>query len=114
MGGRNAQCLLAARAAATVSSAGAFSASMLSYRPSESEDGYFLVLASPEVKRADTRLLPKTVIFVLDRSGSMAGKKIEQARRALRSVLNNLRDEDLFNIVAYDDRVESFRPELQR
>ena len=32
---------------------GAFSASLLSYRPSESEDGYFLVLASPEVKPAD-------------------------------------------------------------
>ncbi len=29
---------------------GAFSASVLSYRPGESEDGYFLVLASPEVK----------------------------------------------------------------
>src|SRR5262249_5460330 len=93
---------------------GAFSASLLSYRPSESEDGYFLVLASPEVKPPDTRPLAKTVIFVLDRSGSMAGKKIEQARRALKSVLNNLRDDDLFNIVVYDDRVESFRPELQR
>ncbi len=93
---------------------GAFSASMLSYRPNESEDGYFLVLASPEVKPADTRPRPKTVIFVLDRSGSMAGKKIEQARRALKSMLNNLREEDLFNIVVYDDRVESFRPELQR
>ncbi len=58
--------------------------------------------------------MPKTVIFVIDRSGSMAGKKIEQARRTLKSVLNNLRDDDLFNIVAYDDRVESFRPELQR
>jgi Ca-activated chloride channel family protein len=92
----------------------ALAASVLSYRPSESDDGYFLVLASPEVKPADTRPLPKTVIFVLDRSGSMAGKKIEQARRALKSVLSNLRSEDLFNIVVYDDRVESFKPELQR
>ena len=52
------------------------------------------------------------MIFVLDRSGSMAGKKIEQARKALKSVLNNLREDDLFNIVVYDDRVESFKPEL--
>ncbi len=29
-------------------------------------------------------------------------------------MLNNLRDEDLFNIVAYDDRVECFKPELER
>ena len=93
---------------------GAFSANIMSIRPSESEDGYFLLLASPEVKPPDARPLPKTVIFVIDRSGSMAGKKIEQARKALKSVLNNLRDDDLFNIVAYDDRVESFKPELER
>jgi Ca-activated chloride channel family protein len=93
---------------------GALGASVLSYRPSESEDGYFLVLASPDVKVADARPLPKTVIFVLDRSGSMAGKKIEQARSALKTVLNNLRDEDLFNIVVYDDRVETFKAELER
>ncbi|HEU5116424.1 MAG TPA: VWA domain-containing protein, partial [Isosphaeraceae bacterium] len=44
----------------------------------------------------------------------MSGKKIEQARDALKFVLDNLRDDDTFNIVAYDDRVESFKPELQR
>jgi Ca-activated chloride channel family protein len=93
---------------------GAVSATVLSYRPNESEDGYFVLLASPEIKPPDTKPLPKTIIFVIDRSGSMAGKKIEQARSALKSVLNNLRDGDLFNIVVYDDRVESFKPELQR
>ena len=93
---------------------GTIGASVLSFRPSESEDGYFLLLASPQIKAADVPIQPKTVVFVLDRSGSMSGKKIEQARNALKSVLNNLRDDDLFNIVVYDDRVESFKPELQR
>jgi Ca-activated chloride channel family protein len=93
---------------------GAFGATVLSYRPTQSEDGYFLLLASPQVKPADTKPLPKTVIFVLDRSGSMTGKKIEQARKSLKFVLNNLRDDDTFNIIAYDDRVDSFKPELQR
>ncbi len=93
---------------------GAVGASVMSYRPSGSDDGFFLLLASPEVKPADVKPQPKTVVFVLDRSGSMAGKKIEQARRALTSVLNNLRDDDLFNIVVYDNAVETFRPELER
>lgn len=93
---------------------GAFGATVLSYRPTESEDGYFLLLASPQVKPADTKPLPKTVIFVLDRSGSMTGKKIEQARKSLKFVLNNLRDDDTFNIIAYDDRVDAYKPELQR
>ena len=93
---------------------GALGASVISYRESAGDDGYFLLLASPQVKAPDTKPQPKTVIFVLDRSGSMAGKKIEQARRALKSVLNNLREDDLFNIVVYDDRVETFKPELER
>ncbi len=53
-------------------------------------------------------------MFVIDRSGSMSGKKIEQVRAALKYVLNNLRQGDLFNIIAYDSEVEAFRPELQR
>ena len=44
----------------------------------------------------------------------MSGQKIEQVRAALKHVLNNLREGDLFNIIAFDSEVESFRPELQR
>ncbi|MDA0587560.1 MAG: VIT domain-containing protein [Planctomycetota bacterium] len=87
---------------------------VISYRPSDSEDGYFLLLASPELKRDDSKTVSKSVIFVLDRSGSMNGEKIEQARAALKYFLNRLQKSDTFNIVAYDSAVESFRPELQR
>jgi Ca-activated chloride channel family protein len=44
----------------------------------------------------------------------MQGKKIDQAKAALRHVIENLKDDDTFNIIAYDDRVEAFKPELQR
>jgi Ca-activated chloride channel family protein len=95
-------------------SKGAIGASLISYRPSAGEDGYFLLLASPEVKPPDQAPRSKTVVAVLDRSGSMQGKKIEQAKAALRHIIENLKDDDTFNIVVYDDRVESFKPELQR
>ena len=87
---------------------------VISYRPSNSEDGYFLLLASPELKRDESKVVPKSAIFILDRSGSMNGKKIDQARGALKYFLNRLNTKDTFNIVAYDSAVESFRPELQR
>lgn len=94
---------------------GEFGTTILSYRPRAGDDGYFMLLASPKVEvEIDRPLRSKTVIFVLDRSGSMTGKKIEQARESLRFVLENLREGDLFNIVVYDDRVEMFRPELER
>lgn len=87
---------------------------LLSYRPEGDADGYFLLLGNPQIDPADDEPQPKTVIFVLDRSGSMAGKKIEQAQAALQFVLNNLREGDLFNIVAYDSVVDAYAAELQR
>ncbi len=89
-------------------------ASLVSYWPQGEEDGYFVLLASPEIRAKDADRPKKTVVFVIDRSGSMTGKKMEQAKEALKFVVNNLRKGDTFNIVAYDSDVESFRPELQR
>jgi Ca-activated chloride channel homolog len=117
---------------------GKLSTRVLSYRPDPTQDGYFLLLTTPEINAAAsgtssaaTGSVPlltssddrkartpkpqgKTVVFVIDRSGSMGGKKIEQVRAALKYVLNNLHEGDLFNIIAYDEQVEAFKPELQR
>ncbi|HEV7282631.1 MAG TPA: VIT and VWA domain-containing protein [Pirellulaceae bacterium] len=89
-------------------------ASVLSYRPDDDEEGYFLMLLSPEIPKEHEERPRKNVIFVLDRSGSMGGKKMEQAKESLKFVLNNLREGDLFNVVAYDTEVESFAQEMQR
>jgi Ca-activated chloride channel family protein len=93
---------------------GPVGASVLSYRPDPNDEGYFALLVSPEIKKVSSEVPKKNVILVVDRSGSMSGKKIEQAKDSLKFVLNNLHEGDLFNVVAYDSTVESFRPELQR
>ncbi|RPI75518.1 MAG: VWA domain-containing protein, partial [Planctomycetaceae bacterium] len=87
---------------------------LLSYRPMETEEGYFLLLASPEIQAAEAARIDRTLLFVFDKSGSMSGKKIEQAREALKFLIQQLRPGDTFNIVTYDSNVEAFRPELQR
>jgi Ca-activated chloride channel family protein len=92
-------------------------ASIVSYRPDEDEDGYFLLLATPDINaddEPDVDRPAKTVLFVVDRSGSMSGEKMDQAKEALKFVLNNLRKGDTFNIVAYDSEIETFRPELEK
>jgi Ca-activated chloride channel homolog len=43
------------------------------------------------------------VVFLLDRSGSMAGASIEEARKALRLCLRQLREGDRFSVIAFDD-----------
>lgn len=86
-------------------------ATLLSYKKS-GEDGYFMLLASPAVPDQEVKS-NKSIVFVLDRSGSMAGKKMEQSKKALEFVLTNLNEGDQFNIVIYDDRVETFETGLQ-
>jgi Ca-activated chloride channel family protein len=78
--------------------------SLLTSKASD-EDGYFLLLASPgtDVKE---KVLPKDVAFVLDTSGSMAGKKLEQAKKALQFCIANLNDNDRFEIVRFSTEVE--------
>ncbi len=89
-------------------------ANLVSFWPNEHEDGYFTLLTTPEIRQNSTDVQQKSVVFVIDRSGSMNGKKMEQARAAAKFVLNNLGENDLFNLVAYDTEVQTFRPELQR
>lgn len=53
---------------------------------------------------------PVNVALVLDRSGSMAGQKIEMARKAVVRAIQSLRPQDRFSIVAYDDEIEVVMP----
>lgn len=77
------------------------------------QSGYFLVVASPTIseKEVNNAALSRRVVMVMDRSGSMQGKKIEQAKSALRFALGKLRPQDAFNLVTFSDRVETFAPE---
>jgi len=70
------------------------------------EDGYFLLLASPGVETKSKEAVPKDVAFVLDTSGSMAGPKIEQAKKALQFCVENLNDNDRFDVMRFSTDVE--------
>ena len=55
---------------------------------------------------------PKSVVFILDRSGSMEGTPIEQAKRAVEACVGTLSERDRLGFIAFDDRVELFQPGL--
>jgi Ca-activated chloride channel family protein len=75
--------------------------------------GHFLFLFSPEAEPSRVDSLPKELVFVVDRSGSMDGEKIEQAQDALRHILDQLGPNDRFSIVAFDDRLSRLADSLQ-
>jgi Ca-activated chloride channel family protein len=73
----------------------------------EGEDGWFLLLASPGADMTKSKdANPKDVVFVLDTSGSMAGRKLEQAKKAMTFCVENLNDTDRFEIVRFSTESE--------
>ena len=78
---------------------------LLTYR-NPGEDGYFLLLASPGLDVKEKQVVAKDIVFVLDTSGSMSGKKIAQAKKALDFCVDNLNDGDRFELVRFSTDVE--------
>ena len=85
---------------------------LLSFKE-EGQDGFFLLLAAPDVKVNEEEIVVKDIILVLDTSGSMQGEKMDQAKEAARYVLNHLNPLDRFAIVSFATTTRSFSPSLE-
>jgi Ca-activated chloride channel family protein len=88
---------------------------LLSFRdPSDPNDpdGFFLMLLAPRPD-VTTESLPKDVLLVLDRSGSMEGEKFLQAQDALRYILEHINPEDRFNIISFSTGLETYASGLR-
>src|SRR5688572_7890227 len=86
------------------------SATLLAYPDAKIGGGYFVLLAGAPARPAASDAIKREVILVLDRSGSMAGEKLEQVRAAALQVLEGLNDGESFNIIVYSEAVEIFSP----
>lgn len=73
--------------------------SLLTYKDPK-EAGFFFANISPGFDKAQ-QALPKDIVFVLDKSGSMAGEKMHQAQKALQFCIENLNASDRFEVVAF-------------
>lgn len=70
---------------------------------------YALLEVQPSLVVAQVRM-PVNVCFVLDRSGSMKGEKIERVRQAVSMAVDMLDTQDLASIVIFDHRTEVLVP----
>lgn len=82
----------------------------LSPQPEGGETHFLLVAFPPSAPPVEQRM-PLEMLYLIDISGSMGGMSIAQARAALLQGLDRLRPGDRFDIVAFDDRFDTFRPE---
>ncbi len=87
-------------------------ASVFAYPDPDGAGGYFLLMAG--AARSSERSRPaiaREVTIVLDRSGSMAGHAMDQARAAALAFVNELEVGEAFNVVDYASSVSMFAPE---
>lgn len=73
-------------------------------------DGYFVHFFAPD----KLQQLPKHVVFVLDISGSMSGKKLEQTKDAMVTIIDDLTEDDYFNILTFSGSVQHWIPKQYR
>jgi Ca-activated chloride channel family protein len=96
--------LVPARRAATAA------ISTLAYAPGN-EDGFALITVTPPATQRDDAI-PRDITLVLDVSGSMSGRKMEQARAAGRQLLATLRPADRFRLIDFSSDVRTFQNEF--
>jgi Ca-activated chloride channel family protein len=88
-----------------------FGLNLLSYRES-GEDGFFMLLIAPKYETKSEDVIEKDIIFVLDKSGSMQGEKIDQAKKALSFCVKSLKDNDKFGVIAFSTDVDELEKTL--
>lgn len=72
---------------------------------------YALVMVVPPTQKAER--LDRELILVIDTSGSMLGKSMEQARAAVDTALAHLGPQDRFNVIRFSSETELLFPEPQ-
>ncbi|MEP7066002.1 MAG: VIT domain-containing protein [Gemmatimonadota bacterium] len=75
-----------------------------------SENGFALITLSPP--SGETAAVPRDITFVLDVSGSMSGRKMEQARAAGKQLLGTLTRNDRFRMIDFSSDVRTFRDDF--
>jgi Ca-activated chloride channel family protein len=84
---------------------GAMIGTSLKFSPAtKGRPGVFALTLLPPLGRG--KAVPRDVVFVLDRSGSMSGWKMVAARRALGRMIDTLLDQDRFGVLAFDNVIE--------
>ncbi len=73
------------------------------YRQEVNGKGYIMASITPPVTDKQAVIPPRDMIFVIDNSGSMSGKSMDEAKASLLNALGTLRPQDQFNVIRFDD-----------
>lgn len=86
----------------------------INHRPDPSEDGTFMLMLAPAVKDQQEKTPAIDVALVMDTSGSMAGKKMDQARQALQFCVNSIAEGSNFILCNFSTEAETYKNGLNK
>ena len=76
---------------------------LMTYEDPASGQGYFTMMLYPPMEHASLARTPMEMVFVLDCSGSMNGRPLEQAKNAVSVALDHLQQGDTFQIIRFSE-----------
>uniref|UniRef100_G3VM17 Inter-alpha-trypsin inhibitor heavy chain H3 n=1 Tax=Sarcophilus harrisii TaxID=9305 RepID=G3VM17_SARHA len=71
-------------------------------------NGYFVHFFAPQ----NLPIVPKNVVFVIDISGSMSGRKLAQTKDALLHILNDVKEDDFLNFILFSSDVTVWKENM--
>ena len=93
-----------------------FQVNVLTYKPVPSDsfgtDSFYALWVTPPDSLAPDEIIPKSIVFVADVSGSMEGERLSQLKEAMNDFLDHLQPKDRFNIISFGTNVMPFKSDL--
>ena len=86
----------------------AVKSNLMTYRDPDTGEGFFSLMVIPPINTEVVARRPMEMVFVIDCSGSMSGRPLEQAKEAVATALARLDPRDSFQIIRFSDDASQF------
>jgi hypothetical protein len=80
------------------------------YEDPASREKYYMIKIFAKKEARNLKVIPKEIIFAVDASLSISPDRLNEFKQGIRHCLQNLNPGDLFNIIAFKDKVVFFSP----
>ena len=76
--------------------------------------GLLVEAAAPALPEQQLSRTPQAIVFVVDRSGSMGGGRLDLIKNAIGEMIGQLNPHDFVSVISFDERVETHLPLRQK
>jgi Ca-activated chloride channel family protein len=75
------------------------------------DEKFFMALVEPPTRVANSDIVPREYVFIVDVSGSMHGFPLATAKKLLRNLIGGLRPTDTFNVIPFAGGISMLAPQ---